>query len=306
MSAWTEAESGVSVDLRGAAASANAFVVVGDLGTILRSTDGISWVEKTSGTSEKLNAIVYANEIFLVVGENNTVLSSDDDGVTWAAKTLGSPIRDWKAVCYGNGYFLIGGESGRVRRSADNGNTFSSDVTATSFITISGICWSGSRFVAVSGGDQIVYSETGISGWLKVGSSASRQAIAAGNGIVLVSRYDNGDGVIERSTDEGSTWQSDVVDDYYLYGVKMFDSVCIAAGGDLFTSTDDGVSWEMESIPGSVSSEIFSDAAIKEDFIIVVGSNGTIIYKDNSIPSIARIFGNLFSDPFGQVWKSRG
>jgi len=63
---------------------ASLLVTVGDEGTILTSSDGITWTESVSGTEENLNAVNYASNIgqYIAVGDNNTIIKSDD-GVTW-------------------------------------------------------------------------------------------------------------------------------------------------------------------------------------------------------------------------------
>ena len=64
-------------------------IVVGDLGTILKSSDGTSWTSSTSGTAEGLNSVSYANGLFVTVGLSGTILTSTD-GTSWTSRTGGS------------------------------------------------------------------------------------------------------------------------------------------------------------------------------------------------------------------------
>src|SRR5207247_2112923 len=64
---WTTRDSGVSADLYGIAHGNNTFVVVGDRGTILTSSDGISWVPRASGlpTNEILVDVTFGAGTFV-------------------------------------------------------------------------------------------------------------------------------------------------------------------------------------------------------------------------------------------------
>ena len=58
--------------------SSGLFVVVGDNGTILTSSDGTTWTSRTSGTSNGLYNIFYGNSTFVAVGHSGTILTSSD------------------------------------------------------------------------------------------------------------------------------------------------------------------------------------------------------------------------------------
>ena len=62
------------------------FVSVGNSGTIIISSDGITWIFSNSGTSSNLWGINYGNSTFVTVGDNGTILTSSD-GTTWTSRT---------------------------------------------------------------------------------------------------------------------------------------------------------------------------------------------------------------------------
>jgi len=64
------------------------FVSVGNSGTILTSSDGITWTEKTSGTPIDLYGVTSGNGLFVTVGESGTILTSPD-GNSWTKRTSG-------------------------------------------------------------------------------------------------------------------------------------------------------------------------------------------------------------------------
>ena len=63
------------------------FVSVGNSGTILTSSDGISWTKRTSGKWEYLNGVTYGNGLFVTDGNSGTILTSPD-GNTWIKEPL--------------------------------------------------------------------------------------------------------------------------------------------------------------------------------------------------------------------------
>ena len=92
------------------------FVAVGNLGTILTSTDGTNWIQQQSGTAIGLWGIAYGNGQFVAEGGPGIILTSAD-GVKWAKHQPG-PVGP---IAYGNGQFVaVGGDT--VMTSADGVN----------------------------------------------------------------------------------------------------------------------------------------------------------------------------------------
>ena len=52
------------------------FVTVGNVGSILTSSDGISWTERTSGTTKNLYGVTYGGGLLVAVGDNGTIVTS--------------------------------------------------------------------------------------------------------------------------------------------------------------------------------------------------------------------------------------
>ncbi len=105
---WIRCESGVIDDLRGCAYGGSHYVVVGDFGTVLTSPDGVSWTQQYPGTFYSLNGVTYANGQFVAVGEQTTILTSPD-GVDWTPRSSG----DWElfdVIQAGGMYVAVGGQ----------------------------------------------------------------------------------------------------------------------------------------------------------------------------------------------------
>ena len=64
------------------------FVTVGNVGSILTSSDGISWTERTSGTTKNLYGVTYGGGLLVAVGDNGTIITSSS-GTSWTSRTSG-------------------------------------------------------------------------------------------------------------------------------------------------------------------------------------------------------------------------
>ena len=102
------------------------FWVVGDQGTILKTTNGgASFDVLNSGTTADLHAFLEGIGYF-AVGENGTILKSTDAGATWVPKYSGSAqtLRAISRSGQDAGRLLVVGDAGTVLRSIDNGETW--------------------------------------------------------------------------------------------------------------------------------------------------------------------------------------
>ena len=66
------------------------FVSVGNSGTILTSSDGISWTKRTSGKGEYLKGVTYGNGLFVTVGSLLGIILTSPDGNSWTERTSGT------------------------------------------------------------------------------------------------------------------------------------------------------------------------------------------------------------------------
>ena len=113
---WVSRNSTTSTALRGAAygtgpaAGASAqYVVVGDSGTIVTSTDGTTWNLTPPPLSQDLRAISFGTR-FVAVGQGGAVVYSDD-AINWSVSSvLGSP--DLASIIFTPAMYLAVGPSG--------------------------------------------------------------------------------------------------------------------------------------------------------------------------------------------------
>ncbi len=105
---WVRQASGVTTDLRDCAYGNGRYVIVGDFGTILTSTNGIVWSQQYGGTFYSLNGVCYGGGQFVAVGEQTIILTSTD-GATWTPPSSGP----WELydVIHAGGLFVAAGGS---------------------------------------------------------------------------------------------------------------------------------------------------------------------------------------------------
>jgi photosystem II stability/assembly factor-like uncharacterized protein len=122
---WDQKESGTTAELNaGVGVFAGPAWVVGNDGTILRTTDGNTWTQIGSGTTADLygTAVLDLTNIY-AAGEAGTILKSTDAGLTWSERPSGA-TQTLRAISISknNGNIVIAvGLGGTVLRSTDAG-----------------------------------------------------------------------------------------------------------------------------------------------------------------------------------------
>ena len=107
---WISRQSDVQqTDLHGCAFGSGVYVVVGDFGTVLTSSDGISWTQRFTGTFYSLKSVTYAAGKFSAVGETPSTLTSPD-GINWTSHSSGNWVLN--DVLRAQGFYVaVGGNS---------------------------------------------------------------------------------------------------------------------------------------------------------------------------------------------------
>jgi photosystem II stability/assembly factor-like uncharacterized protein len=134
ISSWDIQNSGTSNHLMAVCFThADTGTVVGDGGTILRTTDGgTTWTPQISGTINSLEDVFFADaNTGTVVGGGGTILHTDDGGTTWVPQTSGTS-EDLSGVhFYVNPDIFPGlswgnavGSNGIILRTTDEGATW--------------------------------------------------------------------------------------------------------------------------------------------------------------------------------------
>ena len=159
---WVQQTSNTGVPLNDVAAlSANTAWVVGDGGTILKTTDaGTNWVAQTSGTTENLKKISAVNSsVAWAVGTTGTLLKTTDGGTTWAPQFSGTMAALSSVVAVDTNSAWVVGEGNTILHTIDGGRgawpapvitsvtpkLFGADSWSPATVTITGMGLHGGR-----------------------------------------------------------------------------------------------------------------------------------------------------------------
>ena len=104
----------------------NLVVIVGNGGTILKTTDGgANWISKTSGTTSDLREVQFVNSnIGYAVGSGGVLLKTTDGGEIWNAITTGFTTNLYGLSCVNETIVFISGDNGLIKKTTDGGVTF--------------------------------------------------------------------------------------------------------------------------------------------------------------------------------------
>ena len=154
---WSAVASGTNASLQGvgygmdfvnagdtneASAESPLFVIVGQSGLILTSSNGLSWTPRTSGTSQYLSDVTYGNGYYVAVGNLRILRSSD--GISWSFAT--NNVYFYRSA-YCSGLFKAAGANGSIWSSTD-GLAWEAETSGTTNL-LRGISYAEDQFVAV-------------------------------------------------------------------------------------------------------------------------------------------------------------
>ncbi|GAB3508573.1 hypothetical protein GCM10027442_15000 [Emticicia fontis] len=160
---------------KGVAYGNGIFVLVGDDGLILSSTDGLDWTQRTSGVTANFNKLIFVESKFYAVGASRTLVSSSD-GINWSQVSfnVGSASDDLGSITFGNSLFVIGtrgsnGGSNVYKSSTATSGSWTSQTVSAS-LSINRIQYLKDRFYIFTASSDIFTSANG-SSWANSTSS---------------------------------------------------------------------------------------------------------------------------------------
>jgi len=276
------------------------FVTVGDKGTILTSSDGISWTPRESGTSEHLHGITNKNGVFVTVGGKGIILTSSD-GISWTSRygTLnGNKSSAWLfGICHGNGLFVAVGDKGTIFTSLDGTQWTSRNIKVDMYgdevpITedeFKGVNFGNGLFVTVSWNGTIFTSPDGII-WTERQIVNTKQlvpllGVTYGSEIFVAVGHEE---TILTSKD-GVSWTQVRTGTYHLNNVIYKNGLFLSSGTDGRTlNSSNGLRWEVMTPETKV--DLFGVSYGKREFVFV-GKNGTVRTSPDGIGWTSRTSG---------------
>lgn len=210
---WTEATTTPNLNAAVAvAAAANSLVVVGDKGTILRSTDGgATWAYVNTDSTDDLLAVTASGTRVVAAGTSGTILVSQDAGATWTS--AGNNAWGRLALAWSNDTTAVCAGAATIAVSANGGESFATTTYDTSGWDIQALWGSTTHLLAAgtlrSGFDvAIIKSVDGGTHWTQkykvANTSVSIVNYLVGNSSAQMAMWDGGTRV--RSTDGGESW----------------------------------------------------------------------------------------------------
>jgi len=100
-------------------------MVVGENGTILRTTDGgTNWLPLAGITTHNLKEVQFAGATGYILGENNTLLKSTDYGASWQPLGVSTNDTIMALYVYSADTVYVAGTNGLIMKTADGGNNW--------------------------------------------------------------------------------------------------------------------------------------------------------------------------------------
>jgi photosystem II stability/assembly factor-like uncharacterized protein len=290
---WSAATSGTTNNLNGGyLLDSGAGFVVGDAGTILKTTDaGMTWSPLTSGTTNALYDVYFFDATQgVVVGEQGLILRTTDGGAGWQGVTSG--VKDaLRSVSFSGVNGISGGYSQDILYSTDAGASW--QISQSGFF---GGGFPGAQMLSatvgfVAGQNSIFQSLLGASTdggatWAfqpfyfdkNEGGGTDVFFFDQNTGVVSGTVFD-GRGAIARTTDAGVSW-STLFFDQAIQGIDFpqpTSGFAVGAGGRISHNTDAGITWTDQS---SGTSANLNDISFASDALrgFAVGDSGTILW----------------------------
>jgi hypothetical protein len=159
---WKLDASGTKANLKQVLYANNQFVIVGDSGIILTSTNGSTWNRRTTGTTKCLQSIANGGGHYVAVGDSGTILTSND-ATSWTRQTI-TPY-NLTMVVYGlNEFWATGGAAAQF--SSVQGTVWT-DATSAGFpATMVCLAFGNGQFVGV--GYSKAYRSSNFTDWIQI------------------------------------------------------------------------------------------------------------------------------------------
>ncbi|MFZ2414236.1 MAG: stalk domain-containing protein [Candidatus Cryosericum sp.] len=196
---WQRSATDASGWIMDVAVTSSGAVAVGEFGLVMTSPDLVSWSVLEPVTSETLTGVAAGGEHLVAVGDNHVVVTSED-GQSWKAADSGLDF-DLSSVAFGAGVFVAVGQNGAIAISSD-GHLWERVVTGLT-ADLNDVAWLGGTFAVVGGGGAILTSDDGMT-WSpqKSGTAAALLAVTS-QGSLLVAVGDKGTTAI---SSDGARW----------------------------------------------------------------------------------------------------
>ena len=262
--------------LLGLAAGDGKYVVVGDHGTILISSNTVDWQPVAVGTIGRFYGVAYHAGQFVAVGEGIWTSTNALDWTQRRAEYL-------YGITWANGYFVAVGWSGSILTSVD-GITWLDRISETS-VQLNAISYANGLFVVAGGSftNSALLTSTDAIHWTnRTFTSDVLTGVAYGNGTFAAVGYDfYGNVSVSLTSPDGANWTRNVVpQSWYTSGVCFDQGKFVLAGnGGIYTSTN-GIDWVNQY--AEPPNGLLAVASLDASFVAVGGAGAVITSPDGT------------------------
>lgn len=279
---WFTQTSGTSNNLASVYfAGVNTGIAVGQLGTVLRTTNsGVNWIAQTSGTQSHLFGVFFINNnTGFIVGDVGLIIKSTNGGISWSSQnsTVNSQLLSVSFRDANTGYVV--GWYGVFLRTTNAGANWVKYPTSIS-TNLNSVSFADANvgFAAGQYGVLVRTSNGGVS-WASVTSGTSVQLeditfLNPTTGTII-----GQSGVIRKTTNAGVSWVTQTSGTgNWLNGMSLQNSTfCVVVGenGLVRKTSDGGLNWYSQ--VSNTGNWLKRDNFIDTNIGWAVGDNGTII-----------------------------
>lgn len=257
------------------------FIVVGDNGSILSSSDSKKWIIQNTGTSNNLKDIIHNGQKYIVVGgTNNSYILSSDDGITWNKENLFTEAPA-NSIANNNEIYIIAGElnSGSppplLMTNYTNFDTqWSKQDTGTSS-AIQSIMFANGLFLAGTKDGKIITSPKGVTWNTNNVSSGSINKILFNNEYyIAVADY----GKIYKAPPTITSWKEYNATSEDIHDIAFGNGIFVAvANNSKVVISNDADDWVEKDLSSTIGFVNLYSVTFDHNKFIAVGNNSIII-----------------------------
>ncbi|HZV13418.1 MAG TPA: YCF48-related protein, partial [Candidatus Kapabacteria bacterium] len=283
--------------------------IVGDYGTLFRTTDGGgTWIQQNSGVFQTLYDVAFANAgTGIAVGEYYTIIRTTDGGATWENQNVTSNYQHVRATGTLNAasfpdplHAFAVGDDGVIVASEDGGHTWLNQKSGTR-ASLNGVAFADANNGYAVGNGIILYTTNGGLLWKTLADTSWNKTKRNAEGP-SVSFCDSLNGFISEgelstnilhTTDGGVTWESQSlpVPCRAVACINPHKALAVGYYGYVMLTNDSGATWNLFSKPAFTP--IFSSIALMNaQNGIAVGYNSVYRTSDSGATWVSETIGS--------------
>jgi len=277
---WFIRNSGTTNNLRAVSyISPNVISIVGEFGTIIKSTNGgLNWFFQSSNTAEHLYSVDFKDENYgIAVGRNGIILKTTNGGINWIVQNSGTTNALNCVSCLNLDDCIVVGASGLILKTSDGGNEWDIIPSGTTW-NLNGVSYLDPSKIIIVGLATILISSNGGVDWTNHPDASGKLL----RGIDCIDELNyltvGHGGKILRTSDGGLTWESVTSSTTNNLFCVSFNNInfanAVGATGTIVGTTDGGINWMNQ--PGWTNQNLFGVSFLNPDTGITVGNYGVI------------------------------